>query len=349
MNLNGYCRSDGGTGDALLAKWRFVFLLVLLPASLAAQSGPAPDLARIWLSEASIFSAPDGGPIRVAPGAYSLAAGEAGSLTLTPQPGEAAQVLRAKTARHDLKLEAATGISVAGTGGEQHIALLLPDGSLLEAVSRGGEVVERGVAPGPISTPQLRYQASIKIQASASPNPTITAGMTPRFQEYLAAPTPTNLSRFTARVEEFMSAFPHGDVMASLFYVFRESIEQANHDKRYFLEELKTMQDLASALGDYLKTLNDASRQLSESIPGGGSGGGCGNEDDSIKDARAAADSLYKALARTDFRTVPLTTRSSITELRRRIEREAVVLAEMQRLVGDISASKPVSPPPRVR
>jgi len=47
------------------------------------------------------------------------------------------------------------------------------------------------------------------------------------------------------------------DIMATLFLVFRESIEEANEDKKYFLEKLRTMNKISQALGDYLKELNE--------------------------------------------------------------------------------------------
>ena len=43
----------------------------------------------------------------------------------------------------------------------------------------------------------------------------------------------------------------YGNVMEALFTVFRESIQQTNADKRYFLNKLKEYNDMAVALGDY--------------------------------------------------------------------------------------------------
>ncbi len=47
------------------------------------------------------------------------------------------------------------------------------------------------------------------------------------------------------------------DIMATLFLVFRESIEETNEDKKYFLEKLRMMNKISQALGDYLKELNE--------------------------------------------------------------------------------------------
>ena len=50
------------------------------------------------------------------------------------------------------------------------------------------------------------------------------------------------------------------NIMEILFFIFRESIEQQNEDKEYFLRRLKTMNELGEQLGDYLGELFDATR-----------------------------------------------------------------------------------------
>ena len=50
------------------------------------------------------------------------------------------------------------------------------------------------------------------------------------------------------------------NIMEKLFFVFRESIQKQNQDKEYFLSRLKTMNEIGEQLGDYLKELNDATR-----------------------------------------------------------------------------------------
>ncbi|MHA1531957.1 MAG: hypothetical protein ACTSR6_08160 [Candidatus Heimdallarchaeota archaeon] len=47
------------------------------------------------------------------------------------------------------------------------------------------------------------------------------------------------------------------DIMATLFLVLRESIEEANEDKKYFMGKLRMMNKISEALGDYLKELNE--------------------------------------------------------------------------------------------
>ena len=52
------------------------------------------------------------------------------------------------------------------------------------------------------------------------------------------------------------------DTMALLFEIFKESIEDANKDKRYWLTKLKKMNEIAEAMGDYLQELNAAEAHL---------------------------------------------------------------------------------------
>jgi hypothetical protein len=67
---------------------------------------------------------------------------------------------------------------------------------------------------------------------------------------------------FQRRLATIMKAFPSGDVMAALFQVFHEAIDEANTDKKYFLERLAQLNKLAEAQADYLKELNAAAIDL---------------------------------------------------------------------------------------
>ena len=55
---------------------------------------------------------------------------------------------------------------------------------------------------------------------------------------------------------------PAGNIMETLFLVFRESIEKTNEDKKHFLDKLKMYNDMGDALGDYLKEVVQASREI---------------------------------------------------------------------------------------
>jgi hypothetical protein len=87
-----------------------------------------------------------------------------------------------------------------------------------------------------------------------------------RLKGHLA--TPTEASRNAVAADLRAMDTGHGDVMASLFHVFRESIEATNEDKRYFLSKLKMYNDMGEALSDYLSDLVDASRDLG-ALPAG--------------------------------------------------------------------------------
>jgi hypothetical protein len=69
-------------------------------------------------------------------------------------------------------------------------------------------------------------------------------------------------SEFISKMIQMMDTIPKGDVMATLFYIFRESIEEANEDKSYFLKRLEEMNEIAEAMADYLRELTDAAVHL---------------------------------------------------------------------------------------
>ena len=45
--------------------------------------------------------------------------------------------------------------------------------------------------------------------------------------------------------------------MGIIYYIFKESIEESNQDKAYWMEKLAMMNKIGAALSDYLKELND--------------------------------------------------------------------------------------------
>ena len=116
---------------------------------------------------------------------------------------------------------------------------------------------------------------------------------------------------------------------------------------------LKGFNEMGEALNDYFESMVNLSRELKATLGGGGSSGGCGGGGsgggDAPQKAEAAAARLYQALARSELQPMPRETRDSVSELKRRIEREAVVLAEMRRLVTGLLFPTPVPPAPRTR
>ena len=84
--------------------------------------------------------------------------------------------------------------------------------------------------------------------------------------------TPDELSEVAASVDQLTDfeleiVAGGGDVMGSLFGVFKESIGETNEDKRDMLSRLKEMNDLADDYAEQLKA---------QGPPPGDSGGSCG-------------------------------------------------------------------------
>jgi len=99
-----------------------------------------------------------------------------------------------------------------------------------------------------------------------------------KYKEILFQNLNTN-KEFNEFFEQYItseSIDPKGDVMSALFHVFKESIEQTNEDKQYFLSKLADMNEIAEAMSDYLKELNEAFVDTEAEV--GSEGGGKGNE-----------------------------------------------------------------------
>lgn len=80
--------------------------------------------------------------------------------------------------------------------------------------------------------------------------------------EYLANPTPENQAKFLESVDAISGL--NGNIMELLFLVFRESINETNEDKRYFLGKLQDFNKIAEGLTEYLGELSDKALELSE-------------------------------------------------------------------------------------
>jgi hypothetical protein len=64
---------------------------------------------------------------------------------------------------------------------------------------------------------------------------------------------------------------PHygdGDIMAALFFVFRESIEQTNEDKRYILAKLKMWNTTSEYLSELLRDIRNEKRDFATHFRG---------------------------------------------------------------------------------
>jgi hypothetical protein len=55
------------------------------------------------------------------------------------------------------------------------------------------------------------------------------------------------------------------DPMTALFATMKDSVEEMNRDKKYALEKLQSMNEIAEAMGDYLSELADQSEELQAS------------------------------------------------------------------------------------
>ncbi len=98
---------------------------------------------------------------------------------------------------------------------------------------------------------------------------------TPQFNEataaltnYIANPTNANQADFLARMKAVEAQFPNGNIMEVLFLVFRESIQETNEDKKYFLLKLQEFNTMAEKISDYLSHLVKESQRLSEASEG---------------------------------------------------------------------------------
>ena len=106
-----------------------------------------------------------------------------------------------------------------------------------------------------------------KLAAELKNTPELKAA-TSALGEQIANPNAANQAKFQARFAELRQKFPHGNVMETLFLVFRESIQQTNEDKKYFLIKLQEYNQMAEGLSKYLEELVEASQRLSAAAQG---------------------------------------------------------------------------------
>jgi hypothetical protein len=77
-------------------------------------------------------------------------------------------------------------------------------------------------------------------------------------------PTPENEAAFVAGFTQFAGKNVGVNAMELLYLVFRESIQDVNEDKKYFLHKLQDYNKMAEALSKYLEELVQKSMELSE-------------------------------------------------------------------------------------
>ncbi len=87
-------------------------------------------------------------------------------------------------------------------------------------------------------------------------------------QGYLEEPTAQNRDQFFSHFTRLRAATGELNIHEVLFLVFRQSIEETNKDKEYFLKKLREYNDMAEGLSEYLKELVDASTRLAQKSEG---------------------------------------------------------------------------------
>lgn len=84
------------------------------------------------------------------------------------------------------------------------------------------------------------------------------------FQQAATGSVPQKgLQDFSDRIKALEAQYPQGNIMEVLFLVFRESVEQTNEDKKYFLIKMQEFNKVAESISDYLSYLVEKSKELS--------------------------------------------------------------------------------------
>lgn len=86
-------------------------------------------------------------------------------------------------------------------------------------------------------------------------------------QTAIANPSPLNISKAADYINQ-LATNTGANAMEILFFVFRESIQATNDDKKYFLERLQDYNLMAEKLSDYLSQLVQDSQRLSAAAAG---------------------------------------------------------------------------------
>ncbi|MBK5113895.1 MAG: hypothetical protein KGD59_06660 [Candidatus Heimdallarchaeota archaeon] len=112
-----------------------------------------------------------------------------------------------------------------------------------------------------------------------------------------------------------------GEIMSALFYVFLESIQETNEDKKHFMEKLSMYNEMSKAMGEYLKELNEIAINVNNT-----------NKNDKNYDEATLVDNTIKRL---DKMTEAVTSCSSILSSSRE-ERKIESLQKLRELQTNI-------------
>lgn len=124
----------------------FVIVLACGWTAAALEDAVATAPTRIVLERDARFATPGGDTAGVGAGAWRVEAIGDAALRLVPDDGAAMEVA-AREAPHTETLAGPLAVAVAGDAGAQHVLLLFPDGTGLEAIGTVGDVSPRGDAP----------------------------------------------------------------------------------------------------------------------------------------------------------------------------------------------------------
>lgn len=140
----------------------------------------------IALEQPAYFSAPDGSPVTLPPGSYTVELTNESALRLVEQAGSASHIVGASVIRHEELLANSAAALILTNDDTLHLVLLQPDGSALDAVgsltgigSRAPAQLGSANAPTPLTQPQMQQglQASGEMarMAGTAPAPLLTA------------------------------------------------------------------------------------------------------------------------------------------------------------------------------
>ena len=165
-------------------------------------------------------------------------------------------------------------------------------------------------------------------------NPTLRASLSPRVSSYVAAPTASKMEGLYRYLQAQVDAGT-SDVMATLFWVFRQAIEETNEDKRYFLEKLKTMNDIAEAQSEYLKSLNELAGSLGDKDD---DGSGCqGSDDEDVVRVIRRNDALQSVIVKRKRTRLPLSTQRDLDRLFWMLKRERMAIVDFADLSRNLA------------
>lgn len=121
---------------------------------------------------------------------------------------------------------------------------------------------EQAFGFNPLTEDQLRVikRREATVRSLSGFSSTVDAGKS-------AVEDPTNAlyqQEFGRRLNALLQSTGGQNILAMLYFVFRESIVEQNEDKRYWLTRLKEMNKISDALADQLKYLQNKARQLEE-------------------------------------------------------------------------------------